>query len=196
MAMAETEDVESLSQLLASSGDADIRAAASLALAIKEDPAAALELLRRERHERDPNVLSVIARALGRVARKMPCIASETSDRLLAYLDHGDASVRRAATIGLTMLLKNGQNRDLKAVFGLARAAYADEDALTRYAAAEGLYEWGVPHLEGASGALRHAIDRALFSMLRKTLEACAREDLPEVQRACSKALATMGGTA
>jgi len=195
LVMAETEDVESLSKLLGSD-DANTRLLAVLALANKDEPAAIFELLKYERREGDPDVLSVLAKVLGNVARKTPCIAPEIADRLMVHLEHVDPLVRRAAIIGLTTLLKTGRNRELKAILGLAQAARADGDVFNRYAAAEGLYEWGVPHLQDASGTLRHRLDHALFSMLRETLEACAKGDHPEVQRACSGALAAMGETA
>jgi len=192
--MAEAEDTESLSWMLKETDEVGMKAAILLALAIKDEPLAAFELIKYDGRKEDPDVLMVYARALGMSAQKHPHLARGVSDRLLTLLRHGEPSVRHGAIVGLTTLLKNEWGDDLSAIFGLLVAARTDKHPLNRAAAAEGLMDWGVPHLQSMNRASRHALDAVVLSILKSMLEDCAKHGEAEVQMACEQALSALSG--
>ncbi len=192
--MADTQDTESLSWMLKETDEVGMRAAILLALAIKDESLAALELIKYDGREEDPDVPMVLARALGMAAQKHPYLAREISDRLLVLLRHREPLVRHGAIVGLTTLLKNGRNDDLPAILGLSVAAKIDKHPLNRAAAAEGLMDWGVPHLQSMNRASRHVLDAVVLSILKSMLEDCAKHGEAEVQMACEQALSALSG--
>lgn len=195
--LAASEDTQTLAKMLGAALEEDDigeRAALLLALALKKEPLATLELIKYDGREENPDVLAVFLKVLGISARNHPYLVREISNRLLRYLRHEEPLVRHGAIVGLTSLLKSGRTGDLQAILGLSTAANTDEHPINRSAAAEGLMDWGIPHLENIARAPRHVLDSVILLALDPILEDCAERGEAEVKVACTGALQALRG--